>query len=81
MIQLTDFLESIQREKWHFTNTMDRIIACRGVLFFFQNGMLKHIEDSRIRVYNVSDISIKNGTIILYDDFGECLGYVKNEMY
>lgn len=81
MIQLKDFLESVQREKWKYTNTMDKLITCRGVQFYFQNEMLKYIEDSRIRVYNIADIKIKNAAMYLYDDFGEEMGYIKNEMY
>lgn len=81
MIQLQNFLDSVKNEKWHYTNTMDRLIVCRGVQFYFQNGILKYIEDTRIRVNNIADIKIKNAVIHLYDDFGEEIGYVKSEMY
>ena len=53
MMTLTDFLDLIRSEKWNYHNTMDRLIVCRGVRFYFQNGMLKYIEDSRIRVNTV----------------------------
>ena len=59
---------------------MGRLIVCRGVRFYFQNGILKYVEDSRIRVNVVADIKIKNAAMYLYDDFGEEVGYIKNEM-
>lgn len=80
MMKLMDFLDLIQSEKWNYHNTMDRLIVCRGVRFYFQNGILKYIEDARIRVNTVADIKIRNAAMYLYDDFGEEVGFIKNEM-
>lgn len=81
MISLQEFTLRIAKEKWYFENIQDRLIICRGVSYFFQNDVLKHIETEHIRIHNVADIEIINGAIQLYDDFGENIGYVKSKVH